>query len=103
VAALSGFGAAADGLDGFGVSHGVSGPGSLTLDLWFEPAPVIDALSPKNRRVLTPDWGHVGCWDRERLNRRSGQRASLLGCRAFSTGLSGHGIGYQLMRGRVWL
>jgi hypothetical protein len=78
VAALSGFGAAADGLDGFGVSHGVSGPGSLTLDLWFEPAPVIDALSPKNGPVLTPDWGHVGCWDRERLNRRSGQRASLL-------------------------
>jgi transposase len=99
VAALCGFGAAADGLDGFGVSLGVSGPGSLTLDLWFEPDPVIDALSPKNRRVLTPDWGHVGCWDRERLNRRSGQRASLLGCRAFSTGLSGHGIGYQLMRG----
>jgi hypothetical protein len=49
VAALSGFGAAADGLDGFGVSHGVSGPGSLTLDLWFEPARVIDALSLKNR------------------------------------------------------
>lgn len=40
MAALSGFGAAADGLDDFGVSHGVAGLGSLTLDLWFEPARV---------------------------------------------------------------
>jgi hypothetical protein len=28
----------------------------------------------------------AGCWGRERLNRRSGHRASLLGCRAFSPG-----------------
>ncbi|MGO9653333.1 hypothetical protein, partial [Mycobacterium sp.] len=54
-----GLGAAANWLGRPGVSRGVSGPGSLTLDLWLEPARVIDALSPKNRGVLTPDWGHV--------------------------------------------
>ena len=88
---LSGLGAAADGLDSVGrVARGVRS-GEFQAGFVVGARPRDERLVTENRRVLTPDWGRAGCWDRERLNRRSGHRASLLGCRAFSTGLSGHG------------
>jgi hypothetical protein len=41
-------------------------------------------LDDRELRALPESGAVPGCWDRERLNRRSGHRASLLGRRAFS-------------------